>query len=205
MNPRKAEKERRSSKIACASRRTQRTRSVNTTNDMKTLFLCALILPFGFSTVIAQEPAKKPTGQGTFYQRFFSDEAVAERAKYQGTPAPPKETPQVSWPLYAPGSFPAGQTVSQVEAAKLSTGSVDGQTIYLVGDFRVTAAGGNRAIFRFLSEDPPARVIVEYPSGSTAPAEGSRLTLDETRGLLLRRVARDADGRINLFVRNISQ
>lgn len=126
--------------------------------------------------------------------------------------APPRNTATTSegtWPTYQPGKMPRGKVVNLPEAVELADRDVGGEKIYLRGQFVVTAPGENRAVLRSrVSEGSrvpadKARIIVEFPAGAVAPAEGALYARDETRPFEIRDVQRGADGSINIYVREI--
>ena len=49
------------------------------------------------------------------------------------------------------------------------------------------------------------RIIVEFPSGMTPPAQGSTVTRDEARPYEITEVRKQSDGQLNVFVREIMQ
>jgi hypothetical protein len=111
-----------------------------------------------------------------------------------------------SWQIYAPGRMPRGRLVDMSEASSLASDGAGSERTYLLGDFVVTAAGGNRAVLRSSKSagTSSTRVIVEFPAGQTPPAEGSTFSRDETRPFQIREVRRGADGLINIYVREIT-
>lgn len=70
------------------------------------------------------------------------------------------------------------------------------------GDFKVTAAGDNRAILRVGGEDT-TRIIAEFPAGINPPGEGSSISRDESRPFQITDIRRGADGNVNVYVREI--
>ena len=93
---------------------------------------------------------------------------------------------------------------------------VAGERVYLQGSFVVTASGqrsgcpalasgssgesGNR---RWTHSN--TRIIVEFPSGSRPPSEGSTLSRDSRRPFLVTEVRKTSDGQVNVYVREVTR
>lgn len=140
------------------------------------------------------------------------------------TVAPPSPTPtpaQVAatsggkWPVYNPGQMPRGRLLNIPDMQELSTRGVAGERIYLQGNFVVTASGGDRAVLRAqgaLAESlglggrsSKTRVIVEFPSGSRPPSEGSTFSRDSRRPFQITEIRRGDDGLINVYAREVTR
>ena len=116
-----------------------------------------------------------------------------------------------AWQTYRPGQMPRGRLFSVDETANLADRGVGNETIYLRGDFTVTAARDNRAILRArqsltdrLLNKGNARIIVEYPRGAPTPREGESFQREEDRPFQIVDVRRGADGQINIYVREVT-
>lgn len=117
-----------------------------------------------------------------------------------------------SWTVYAPGAVPAGRNVRINEISALSrNGSLNGERIYLTGQFIVRAVGENKlkgiknAVLRSSGPDANVRIIVEYPGDRPLPTEGSEINRDEQRPYQIMDVRQVADGTLNVFAREISE
>jgi hypothetical protein len=144
---------------------------------------------------------------GVSLQPFFSAPAPATTGN--ATAAAVNGGPTRSWTLYAAGREPTGKSVHVNEIAALSQqGGLNGQPVYLSGDFVVRAVGVNRAkgiknaVLRS-SADSKVRVIVEYPTNQDLPPEGTELSRDEQRPYQIMDVREGADGTLNVFAREI--
>ena len=116
-----------------------------------------------------------------------------------------------TWRTYSPGQMPPGKNVRVNEISDLSQrGGLEGEPVYLTGQFVVRAVGENKAkgiknaVLRS-SAQGNVRVIVQYPPESSLPAEGSEISRDEQRPYQITDVRQTADGTINVFAREISQ
>ncbi|MDP9291254.1 MAG: hypothetical protein M3O82_02685 [Verrucomicrobiota bacterium] len=108
-----------------------------------------------------------------------------------------------SWRTFRPGQIPRGRVVDPTEASDLAARGVGSERLYLRGDFKVTAAGDNRAILRVGGEDT-TRIIAEFPAGVTPPGEGSTVSRDDARPFQITDIRRGADGHVNVYVREIT-
>jgi len=158
--------------------------------------------PESTPAVAAASPVARPTA--TPLQPFISP-----------TPASIATTAGGNWPTYAPGQMPRGRLANVPEMSELASRGVGGERIYLQGSFVVTASGQNRAVLRSqaaLSENlgigarsSNTRIIVEFPSGSRPPSEGSTLSRDSRRPFLVTEVRKTSDGQVNVYVREVTR
>ena len=116
-----------------------------------------------------------------------------------------------AWQVYRPGQMPRGRLIAVDETANLVDKGIGNETIYLRGDFTVTAARDNRAILRArqsltdrLLNRGNARIIVEYPRGTPTPREGESFQRFTDRPFQIVDVRRGADGQINVYVREVT-
>src|SRR6516162_7981231 len=124
----------------------------------------------------------------------------------------PGTTGRVSaWQMYRPGQMPRGRLIGVDETTGLVDKGIGNETIYLRGDFVVTAARDNRAILRVrqsltdrLLNRGNARIIVEYPRGAPAPREGESFQRATERPFQIVDVRKGADGQINVYVREVT-
>jgi len=128
------------------------------------------------------------------------------------TSPPPDTTGQVgTWATYRPGQMPRGRLLDVQQTSELAERGVGVEPMYLRGDFSVTAARENRAVLRpkqSLAERMlgrgNARIIVEYPRGLAAPAEGESFQRGSERPFQVVDVRRGADGQVNIYVREVT-
>jgi small nuclear ribonucleoprotein (snRNP)-like protein len=107
--------------------------------------------------------------------------------------------------------MPRGRLIGVDETANLVDKGIGNETIYLRGDFTVTAARDNRAILRArqsltdrLLNRGNARVIVEYPRGTATPREGESFQRFTERPFQIVDVRRGVDGQINVYAREVT-
>lgn len=118
-----------------------------------------------------------------------------------------------NWPTFQPGQMPRGRLVNMPDMSDLADKGLAGERVYLQGDFVVTASGQNRAVLRSSGggevnvggRSTGTRVIVQFPSGSRPPTEGSSMSRDSMRPFLITDVKKGADGQVNVFVREITK
>ena len=131
------------------------------------------------------------------------------------TPASIATTAGGKWPTYPPGQMPRGRLANVPDMSELASRGVGGERVYLQGSFVVTASGQDRAVLRSqtsLPENPAigegkstTRIIVEFPSGSRPPSEGSTLSRDSRRPFLVTEVRKTSDGQVNVYVREVTR
>jgi hypothetical protein len=158
--------------------------------------------PASTPVLAAASPVVKPTP--TPLQPFLSP-----------TPGSIATTAGGKWPTYAPGQMPRGRLANVPDMSELAGRGVAGERIYLQGSFVVTASGQNRAVLRSQAALPEnlgiggrssnTRIIVEFPSGSRPPSEGSTLSRDSRRPFLVTEIRRTADGQVNVYVREVTR
>jgi hypothetical protein len=115
-----------------------------------------------------------------------------------------------NWQTYEPSRMPRGRLIATGDLSDIAKKGTGGERIYLQGSFNVTAAGGDRAVMRspqrgFGSRADNVRIIVQYPNGMTAPAEGSAVTRDARRPFQVMDVKESPGGQINVYVREVTQ
>lgn len=112
--------------------------------------------------------------------------------------------------------MPAGRLITTNDLRDVADRGLAGERVYLKGQFVVNFAEGNRAVLRpktklsdavlhFGSGASSARIVVEFPAGYTPPGQGSTVTRDEARPYEITEVRKQADGQLNVFVREIMQ
>ena len=115
------------------------------------------------------------------------------------------------WQTYRPGQMPRGRLLDVDQTADLANKGVGSETIYLRGDFTVTAARDNRAVLRprqsladRVLNRGNARIIAEFPRGVPAPREGESFQRAPDRPFQIVDVRRGADGQVNIYVREVT-
>ncbi|MEP6685490.1 MAG: hypothetical protein ABJB22_01825 [Verrucomicrobiota bacterium] len=121
-----------------------------------------------------------------------------------------------SWKTFEPGKMPAGRLISTSDLKDVAERGLAGERYYLRGQFVVNFADANRAVLRprtrladsvlrFGGSGKSTRIIVEFPAGYSPPAQGSVVNRDEARPYEVTDVRKQADGQLNVFVREIMQ
>jgi hypothetical protein len=122
-----------------------------------------------------------------------------------------------NWKTFEPGKMPAGRLISTSDLKDVADRGLAGERYYLRGQFVVNFADANRAVLRpriRLAESvlrfgggsaKSTRIIVEFPAGYSPPAQGSVVNRDEARPYEVTDVRKQADGHLNVFVREIMQ
>jgi hypothetical protein len=120
-----------------------------------------------------------------------------------------------TWKTFPAGKMPAGRLISTNDLRELADRGMEGERVYLGGQFVVNFAEGNRAVLRprssvaqsvlRLGAPSSTRVIVEFPAGRKPPESGEVLNRDEQRPFEITEVRRQADGQLNVFVREIME
>jgi hypothetical protein len=120
-----------------------------------------------------------------------------------------------TWKTFPPGKMPAGRLITTGDLRDVADRGMAGDRVYLRGQFVVNFTERNRAVLRprsnmaesMLRFGAPSstRIIVEYPAGYAPPAQGSTVTRDEARPYEITEVRKQADGQLNVFVREIMQ
>lgn len=143
--------------------------------------------------VNAAEPPVAPAVPATDLQPF-------------ATPAPTTAAaPARQWPVYDAGRMPRGRLLDIDAARNLAAGDGEEGVKYLAGDFQVSASGQNRAVLRGQRGQPNVRVIVDFPGGAAAPAEGEAVSRDAQRPFQITSVEEGPDGQINVYVREVTR
>jgi hypothetical protein len=103
-----------------------------------------------------------------------------------------------------------GRLVGTADIADIARKGTGGERIYLEGNFNVTAAGNDRAVLRapqrgFGPRTDNIRIIVQYPNGMSAPAEGSSVARDGRRPFQIMDVKESPGGQVNVYVREVTK
>lgn len=162
--------------------------------------LSSVSTPIAFSPTIAT-PNSTP-----------SSENISSASTPEITPVT-INSPESVWPLYDPGKMPRGRLLSPQEFPTLAEQGFNGERLYLLGDFAVTASGEHRAVLRYRLESSgipitrtgKIRIIVDYPLGTLPPTTGTFLSQDHLHPLMVTDVKKEKDGTINFYVRSITK
>ena len=171
----------------------------------------------GQPAVVAVPPSQGVSSSGVSLQPFLAPPPTVTTLPdgHGGLQAPDTAASGAvaakTWRTYAPGRMPPGKSVHVNEIADLSQrGGLEGEPVYLSGQFVVRAVGENKAkgiknaVLRS-SVQGNVRVIVQYPAEHALPAEGSEISRDEQRPYQITDVRQTADGTLNVFAREISE
>ena len=121
-----------------------------------------------------------------------------------------------NWKTFAPGKMPVGRLIALADLRDLADRGLAGERVYLKGQFVVNFTEPNRAVLRpktgltdavlkLAGGGQNLRVIVDFPAGYTPPARGTTVNRDEARPYEITEVRKQADGQLNVFVREIMQ
>ena len=122
-----------------------------------------------------------------------------------------------NWKTFPAGKMPAGRLIAPSDLRDVADRGLAGERLYLGGQFVVNFAEGNRAVLRPKAKltdtvlhpggggTQSTRVIVEFPAGYNPPPQGAVVTRNETRPYEITEVRKQADGQLNVFVREIMQ
>jgi hypothetical protein len=121
-----------------------------------------------------------------------------------------------NWKTFPPGKMPVGRLITLGDLRDLADRGLAGERVYLKGQFVVNFTEPNRAVLRpktgltdavlkLAGGGQNLRVIVDFPAGYTPPTRGTTVTRDEARPYEITEVRKQADGQLNVFVREIMQ
>ena len=119
-----------------------------------------------------------------------------------------------NWKTFAPGKMPLGRLIATSDLKDLANRGIAGERVYLKGQFVVNFSDANRAVLRPRTRlatamlnwsGPSTRIIVEFPTGYTPPAQGAVVSRDDARPLEITEVRKQEDGQLNVFAREIMQ
>jgi hypothetical protein len=156
---------------------------------------------------------------------------IAQVPLANGTPVPvlpakpaPPDTSNValasnagggSWKTFPAGKMPLGRLIGTGDLRDVADRGLAGERVYLKGQFVVNFSDANKAVMRprsgltdkvlHFGGGSSTRIIVEFPSGYTPPAQGSVVSRDEMRPYEITEVRKQEDGQLNVFVREIMQ
>lgn len=114
-----------------------------------------------------------------------------------------------SWHTYQPGAMPRGRLVTWQNAPAYADLGIGNERMYMEGRFVVTASTEGRAVLRPVAYDTDSssnvRIVVEYPAGTRAPAEGTQVARGNLRPFQVMDVRRGGDGQVNVYTREITE
>jgi hypothetical protein len=120
-----------------------------------------------------------------------------------------------SWKTFPPGKMPLGRLVGTGDLRDVVEHGLAGERVYLKGQFVVNFSDANKAVLRprtkltekmlHFGGGSSTRIIVEFPAGYVPPRQGAEVSRDEQRPYEITEVRRQADGQLNVFVREIMQ
>ena len=121
-----------------------------------------------------------------------------------------------NWKTYLPGKMPIGRLITTNDLKDLADRGLGGERVYLKGQFVVNFTEPNRAVMRpktgitdavlkLAGGGKDIRIVVEFPAGYNPPTRGSTVTRDDARPYEITEVRKQADGQLNVFVREIMQ
>jgi hypothetical protein len=120
-----------------------------------------------------------------------------------------------TWKTYPAGKMPVGRLITTGDLNDVAERGLAGERLYLRGQFVVNFTEPNRAVLRprsnmaesvlRLGAPSSTRIIVEFPAGYKPPEQGSTVSRDEQRPYEITEVRKQADGQLNVFVREIMQ
>ncbi len=165
---------------------------------------------------LGQTAAAQPAVPKISPQAAATPLAVAEASQplqpfLTASPTPGTSGRVEAWQTYRPGAMPRGRLLDVDQTTELADKGIGNATIYLRGDFTVTAARDNRAVLRprqsladHVLNRGNARIIVEYPRGALTPREGETFQRATDRPFQIVDVRRGADGQVNIYVREVT-
>ncbi len=120
-----------------------------------------------------------------------------------------------TWKTYPAGKMPAGRLITTSDLDDVAQRGLAGERVYLRGEFVVNFAESHRAVLRpknkisdsvlRLGAPSSTRIVVEFPTGVTPPAQGATVARDQARPYEITEVRKQSDGQLNVFVREIMQ
>ena len=120
-----------------------------------------------------------------------------------------------SWKTFPPGKMPLGRLIATSDLRDVAEHVLAGERVYLKGQFVVNFSDANKAVLRprtkltekmlHFGGGSSTRIIVEFPAGYVPPRQGAEVSRDEQRPYEITEVRKQADGQLNVFVREIMQ
>jgi hypothetical protein len=165
----------------------------------------------GQTAAAGQSPAPKISPVAAATPAAVAETSQPLQPFLTASPTPATSGRAEAWQTYRPGSMPRGRLLDVDQTTELADKGIGNATIYLRGDFTVTAARDNRAVLRprqsladHVLNRGNARIIVEYPRGAPTPREGETFQRATDRPFQIVDVRRGADGQVNIYVREVT-
>jgi hypothetical protein len=165
----------------------------------------------GQTAAAGQSPAPKISPVAAATPAAVAETSQPLQPFLTASPTPATSGRAEAWQTYRPGSMPRGRLLDVDQTTELADKGIGNATIYLRGDFTVTAARDNRAVLRprqsladHVLNRGNARIIVEYPRGAPTPREGETFQRATDRPFQIVDVRRGADGQVNVYVREVT-
>jgi len=210
------------SKTTKGNKKNQKATPTPSPTPARTPVMVAQASPTPAATAVAL--AKSPTAS------VAPPAATAPPVVAVASPPPPAPSPSASapdnslastagggnWKTFPPGKMPVGRLITLADLRDLADRGLAGERVYLKGQFVVNFTEPNRAVLRpktgltdavlkLAGGGQNLRIIVDFPAGYTPPARGATVNRDEARPYEITEVRKQADGQLNVFVREIMQ
>jgi hypothetical protein len=209
------------SKTTKGSKKNQKATPTPSPTPARTPTMVAQASPTPAATAVAL--AKSPPASSA--PPAATPPAVAAASATPPAPSPSPSAPDNSlastagggnWKTFAPGKMPVGRLITPADLRDLADRGLAGERVYLKGQFVVNFTEPNRAVLRpktgltdavlkLAGGGQNLRIIVDFPAGYTPPARGTTVNRDEARPYEITEVRKQADGQLNVFVREIMQ
>ncbi len=109
-----------------------------------------------------------------------------------------------NWEVYPADRMPPGKSLTEAEAAKLTSGDYSEKTMYLVGSFYVAVSQKERAILWPEDKTGPIHIVASFPVSVPPPKEGSRVNREAPRGYRITRIKHPTPEETTIYVREIA-
>ena len=163
------------------------------------------------SAAAASSPAPKALPVPTSTPMAVAATAQPLQPFLTASPTPARAVEWKHGKPIAQGRCPVVACSTSIKQMNSPTRGIGSATIYLRGDFTVTAARDNRAVLRprqsltdHVLNRGNARIIVEYPRGLPTPREGETFQRATDRPFQIVDMRRGADGQVNIYVREVT-
>jgi hypothetical protein len=210
------------SKTTKGNKKNQKATPTPSPTPARTPVMVAQASPTPAATVVAL--AKSPTAS-VAPLAATTPPVVAAASATPPAPSPSASAPDNSlastagggnWKTFPPGKMPVGRLITLADLRDLADRGLAGERVYLKGQFVVNFTEASRAVLRpktgltdavlkLAGGGQNLRIIVDFPAGYTPPARGATLNRDEARPYEITEVRKQADGQLNVFVREIMQ
>ncbi|QQY10047.1 MAG: hypothetical protein JMM78_01090 [Candidatus Xiphinematobacter sp.] len=173
----------------------------------------ALSIPVKFARSPKEIASSVSSTQSEDYSLISSSVSHTSLPATHPVTTPLTSLPTGSWQTYKAGQMPLGKLVEISEIQQLMQHRLWNKRVYLMGSFRVTASRLNQAVLRPQGFRPPfflkrldkkVRVVVEFPSHSSAPKLGVSLHRGRRRPFLIIDIQRSLVGTTDVFAKEIT-